>query len=231
LAEFWMMEPEMAFADLKDSMDCAEEMLKYVLKDLLTQLPDEMKFFDSVCQKGVGGFLKGKLIDRIETIISKPFRRLSYSQAIDALAKSKRKFDFKPSWGKDLATEHERYLAEEVCQGPVIVYNYPKGIKAFYMRLNDDNTTVAAMDILFPKCGEIIGGSQREERLGVLQSRMSETGMHQAPLDWFVDLRRFGSVPHAGFGLGFERLILFACGLENIREVISFPNFAGHASA
>lgn len=204
-------------------------MVREVLKDVLTSLPEDTAFFHSACTKGLPGFVKGDLIQRLNNIVEQRFKRVSYTEAVEILCNSTKRFTIRPAWGEDLATEHERYLTEEVFGGPVIVYNYPKGIKAFYMRLNDDNKTVAAMDVLVPRCGEIIGGSQREERPAALLRRMAEIGLDPAGLDWYVDLRRYGGVPHAGFGLGFERLILLASGLENIRDAIPFPRFPGHA--
>ena len=214
-SEFWMMEPEMAFADLKDDMDMEEKMLKYLISYVLKELPEEMEFFDK--------FIDNGLLERLNKIVNSEFRRMTYTEAIDILLKSEKKFEYKVEWGIDLQTEHERYISEEVVGGPVFLTDYPKDIKAFYMRLNDDGKTVAAVDLLVPGIGEIIGGSQREERLDVLIKRMEEMGLAQEDYEWYLDLRRFGSVKHAGFGLGFERLIMYLSGMANIRDVIPFP--------
>lgn len=221
LAEFWMIEPEMAFADLNDNMDCAEAYLKYTLKHLLEHCADDMKFFNDMISKGV--------IDKLENVIKEPFQRLTYTEAIDILQKSSKKFEFPVAWGTDLQSEHERYLAEEYFKKPVILINYPQKIKSFYMKLNDDNKTVAAMDVLVPSVGEIIGGSQREDNLQILEARMDALGLNKQDYWWFLELRKYGSVPHAGFGLGLERLILFSTGMENIRDVIPFPRYPKHA--
>jgi asparaginyl-tRNA synthetase len=221
LAEFWMIEPEMAFADINDNMDCAEAYLKYVLKYVLDNCPEDMQFFDKYISQG--------LIERLQHIINTPFERASYTYAIRILEKADKKFEFPVKWGLDLQSEHERYLAEEFFSKPVIITDYPKEIKAFYMRANDDNKTVAAMDVLFPKIGEIVGGSQREERLNVLEARMKELKLPVEDYWWYLELRKYGSVPHAGFGAGFERLIQFATGMENIRDVIPFPRYPGKA--
>ncbi|MCC5786034.1 MAG: asparagine--tRNA ligase [Phycisphaerales bacterium] len=215
LAEFWMIEPEIAFADLADNAQLAEEMLKFLIDDLLTARPDDMAFFDLRIEKG--------LIDALKHVLETPFRRLPYTEAIEVLKSSGKKFEFPVEWGKDLQSEHERYLTEEKFKQPLIITDYPKDIKAFYMRLNDDGKTVAAMDVLVPRIGEIIGGSQREERLDVLDSRLEEMGLEKEDYWWYRDLRRYGTVPHAGFGLGFERLIQFCTGMQNIRDVIPFP--------
>ncbi len=221
LAEFWMIEPEIAFADLRDDAQLAEDLLKFVFKDLLARRPDDMAFFDERIQPG--------LIDRLKGIIDAPFRILPYTEAIDILKNAKKKFEYPVEWGLDMQSEHERYLTEEHFQQPVVVINYPKKIKAFYMRLNDPGTdnapgdTVAAMDILVPGIGEIVGGSQREERLHILDQRLDEMGLNKDDYWWYRDLRRYGTVPHAGFGLGFERLIQFCTGVQNIRDVIPFP--------
>jgi len=215
LAEFWMIEPEMAFADLNDDMDCAEKYVKYCLKYVLDNCEQDMQLFNKFIQKG--------LIAQLENVIDKPYERLPYTDAIELLQKTNRKFEFPVTWGIDLQTEHERYLAEEHFKKPVILINYPKSIKPFYMRVNDDNKTVAAMDLLVPTVGELIGGSQREERLDILDQRMDETGISKDAYWWYRELRKFGSVPHAGFGLGFERLVQFTTGMENIRDVIPFP--------
>lgn len=221
LAEFWMVEPEIAFADLNDDAELAADMIKYLAQAVLTERADDMAFFaervDPEC------------ITRLEKIISSEFVHMEYTDAITHLEQAKKKFNFPVKWGLDLQTEHERYLAEELVNGPVIVKNYPKDIKSFYMRANDDGKTVAAMDILVPGVGEIIGGSQREERLERLTARMTELGLDQATYQWYLDLRRYGSVPHAGFGLGLERMIMYATGIQNIRDVIAFPRTSKHA--
>ncbi|MBU0682178.1 MAG: asparagine--tRNA ligase [Proteobacteria bacterium] len=221
LAEFWMVEPEMAFCDLEGDMNLAEEMLQFLIADLVNSCPDDLELFNR--------FVDKSLMTRLAKI-KEAFTRLSYSEAIDHLLASKQAFEYPVSWGIDLQTEHEKYLTDSLFQRPVIVYNYPKNIKPFYMRDNDDGKTVAAMDVLIPGIGEIIGGSQREERLDILQQRMAECGVAEESYQWYLDLRRFGSVPHAGFGLGFERLVLFATGLSNIRDVIPFPRTPGSAA-
>ena len=215
LAEFWMVEPEMAFCDLKGDMDLAEEFLKYVFKFVLESCPEDMEFFNQRIDDTV--------LATADNIINSEFERVTYTDAIALLEKADRTFEFPVEWGIDLQSEHERYLAENLFKKPVIVTDYPIGIKAFYMRLNDDQKTVAAMDILAPKIGEIVGGSQREERLDVLQQRLKNQGMSEEELWWYLDLRRYGTVPHAGFGLGFERLVQFMTGMGNIRDVIPFP--------
>ena len=215
LAEFWMIEPEVAFADLHDDADLAEDFLRHLFRAVLTKCPEELKFFNDRIEKG--------LLDNLTRLADAEFTRITYTEAIKILEKAADKFEFKPSWGVDLQSEHERYLAEETFHGPVIVMDYPRDIKAFYMRLNDDQKTVAAMDVLLPNVGEIIGGSQREERLDVLERRIRETGMDPKDYWWYCDLRRFGSVPHAGFGLGFERMVRFCTGMGNIRDVIPYP--------
>jgi asparaginyl-tRNA synthetase len=215
LAEFWMVEPEMAFCDIIGDQDLAEEFLRYIFKYVLATCPDDMEFFNKLIDNTV--------LDTAQNIIDNDFERITYTEAIALLEKSSKKFEFPVEWGIDMQSEHERYLAEELFKKPLIVTNYPKDIKAFYMRLNDDNKTVAAMDVLAPKIGEIIGGSQREERLDVLERRIQEMGIVADDLWWYLDLRRFGSVPHAGFGLGFERLVQFMTGMGNIRDVIPFP--------
>jgi asparaginyl-tRNA synthetase len=215
LSEFWMIEPEIAFADLSDNAQLAEDMLKYLFDDLLTRRSDDMAFFDLRVEKGV--------VDRLKHVVETPFRRLSYTEAVEILKKSGRTFEFPVEWGTDLQSEHERFLTEEHFRQPVILTDYPKEIKAFYMRLNDDGKTVGAMDVLMPKIGEIIGGSQREERLEVLDRRIDGMGLRKPDYWWYRDLRRFGTVPHAGFGLGFERLVQFCTGMTNIRDVIPFP--------
>jgi len=221
LAEFWMIEPEIAFADLNDDADLAEALLKHVFQALLTERPEDMTFFDERIEKG--------LIAKLESIVKAEFERMDYTEAIDILERSKEQFEFAVKWGIDLQSEHERYLTEKHAKRPVIVMNYPKAIKAFYMRQNDDGRTVAAMDVLAPGIGEIIGGSQREERLAVLDSRLDELKIRKDAYDWYRDLRRYGSVPHAGFGLGFERTIAYATGLSNVRDVIPFPRTPGNA--
>ena len=215
LAEFWMIEPEVAFADLHDDADLAEDFLRHLICSVLAKCPEELKFFNDRIEKG--------LLDNLTRLSDAKFTRITYTEAIKILEKAADKFEFKPSWGVDLQSEHERYLAEETFHGPVIVMDYPRDIKAFYMRLNDDQKTVAAMDVLLPNVGEIIGGSQREERLDVLERRIRETGMDPKDYWWYCDLRRFGSVPHAGFGLGFERMVRFCTGMGNIRDVIPYP--------
>jgi len=215
LAEFWMIEPEIAFANLADDAQLAEDMLKYVFKDLLTRRADDMAFFDQRIQPG--------LIENLTHIIESDFLRLPYTEAVEILRKAGKKFEYPVEWGSDLQSEHERFLTEEHFKRPVILTDYPKGIKAFYMRLNDDEKTVAAMDVLVPGIGEIIGGSQREERLDVLDRRIDEMGLPKEEYWWYRDLRRYGTVPHAGFGLGFERLVQFSTGMGNIRDVIPFP--------
>ncbi len=214
-AEFWMIEPEIAFADLNDDMDLAEAMVKYVIEYVLEHAAEEMAFFDQFVQKG--------LLARLQALVTADFHRVTYTEAIDMLLQAKKKFENKVEWGIDLSTEHERYLTDEVYKSPVFVTDYPKDIKSFYMRLNDDQQTVAAMDMLVPGIGELIGGSQREERLDVLEARMDEIGVPKEDLWWYLDLRRYGGVKHAGFGLGFERMIMYITGVENIRDVIPFP--------
>ena len=220
-AEFWMIEPEIAFADLGDDMALAEEMIKYIIRGLLEKAPEELKFLDSFVEKG--------LIDKLSHIAGSDFASCSYTEAIDILQKSGQKFEYPVSWGIDLQTEHERYLTEKHFGKPVFVHDYPKEIKAFYMRLNDDGKTVAAVDMLVPGIGELIGGSQREERLDMLQKRIVETGMKEEDYGWYLDTRRFGTTPHAGFGLGFERLIMYVTGMTNIRDVLPFPRTTGSA--
>ena len=221
LAEFWMIEPEIAFADLAADASLAEAMLKYIFNAVLTERPDDMAFFEERIEKG--------LIAKLQGMIDREFVRMDYTEAIKILEATKEKFEYPVKWGIDLQSEHERFLAEKHVGGPVILMNYPKEIKAFYMRLNDDNKTVAAMDVLAPGIGEIIGGSQREERLDVLDARMIESGLDPAHYGWYRDLRRYGSVPHAGFGLGFERTISYVTGLGNVRDVIPFPRTPGNA--
>jgi len=220
-AEFWMIEPEMAFADLSDDADLAEAFLKRLCSFALESCGEDMRFFNAQIDKG--------LIERIEGVARASFARMDYGEAIERLKKAPVSFQFPVEWGLDLQSEHERYLTEQLVGGPVFITNYPKGIKAFYMRLNDDDRTVAAMDLLVPKVGEIIGGSQREERLDRLTGRMLEAGIEPESLSWYLDTRRWGSTPHAGFGLGFERLIMYLTGMENIRDVIPFPRTPRHA--
>ena len=221
LAEFWMIEPEMAFADLNTNMDCAEDFLKFVTRYVLTHCNEDMEFFDAFIEKGV--------IERLKNVAASPFARLTYTEAIDILKKSNKSFEFPVEWGIDLQSEHERYLAEEHCKKPVILTNYPQKIKAFYMRANEDGKTVAAMDVLVPKIGELMGGSQREDRLDVLEKKIVDFGLDPKSYWWYLQLRTYGSVPHAGFGAGFERLVQYITGMENIRDVIPFPRFPGHA--
>ena len=220
-AEFWMIEPEMAFADLADYMDTAEAMIKYIIKTVLEKCPDEIAFFNSFVDKG--------LKERLEHVASSDFGRVSYTEAVDILKKNNDKFDFKVEWGVDLQTEHERYLTEQGFQRPVFVTDYPKEIKAFYMRLNDDGKTVAAADCLVPAIGEIIGGSQREERLDLLEGRIQELGMDPKDYWWYCDLRRYGSCRHAGFGMGFERMVMYLTGINNIRDTLPHPRTVGNA--
>jgi len=221
LAEFWMIEPEIAFADLAADATLAERLLKYVLKAVLDERPDDMAFFEERIEKGV--------IAKLQAIVDKPFVRMDYTEAISILENSKQKFEFPVKWGMDLQSEHERFLAEKHVNGPLILMNYPKEIKAFYMRMNDDGKTVAAMDVLAPGIGEIIGGSQREERLDVLDRRIVDSGLDPHAYSWYRDLRRYGTVPHAGFGLGFERTVAYVTGLSNVRDVIPFPRTPGSA--
>ncbi len=221
LAEFWMIEPEMAFADLKTNMECAESYLKFCVNYLLEHCKEDLAFFDQFIEKG--------LIERLQTVATAPFAHIPYTEAIEILKKAPKQFEFPVEWGTDLQSEHERYLAEEFCKKPVIITDYPAQIKAFYMRANPDGKTVAAMDILVPKIGELMGGSQREERLDVLEQKIKDHHLNREDYWWYLELREYGSVPHAGFGVGFERLVLFATGMENIRDVIPFPRFPGHA--
>ena len=220
-AEFWMIEPEMAFTDLKGNMDVAEDMIKFVIREVMRKCPDELNFFNSFVDKG--------LLERLEHVASSDFGRVSYTEAVEILEKNNDKFDYKVFWGCDLQTEHERYLTEQVYKKPVFVTDYPKEIKAFYMRMNDDGKTVAAADCLVPGIGEIIGGSQREERLELLEGRITELGMKPEDYWWYCDLRRYGSCKHAGFGLGFERLVMYLTGISNIRDVLPHPRTVGNA--
>jgi asparaginyl-tRNA synthetase len=221
LAEFWMVEPEIAFADLDDLADLAEDFLKYIFTAVLEQCPDDMAFFEQR--------IEPEAIKRLQSLVEVPFVRLDYEDAIEILKNAGRKFEYPAEWGLDLQTEHERYLTEEHFNAPVVVMNYPTEIKAFYMRLSDDGRTVAALDVLAPGIGEIIGGSQREERLEVLERRMDELDLDKETYSWYLDLRKYGSVPHAGFGLGFERLVSYITGMANIRDVIPYPRVPGRA--
>ena len=214
-SEFWMIEPEMAFCDLAGNMETAEAMIKYIIRYVLENAPEEMEFFNNFIDKG--------LIERLTNIVNSDFGKVSYTEAVDILIKSGKEFEYPVEWGIDLQTEHERYLTEEVFKKPVFVTDYPKDIKAFYMRLNDDGKTVAACDLLVPGIGEIIGGSQREERLDVLQARMAEMGLKEEDYWWYLELRKYGGVEHSGYGLGFERMIMYVTGMSNIRDVLPFP--------
>ena len=214
-AEFWMIEPEIAFADLNDNMDLAEDMMRYIVKYVLDNAKEEMEFFNK--------FVDKTLIERLENLVNSDFKRMTYTEAIGILLESKKEFQYQVEWGIDLQTEHERYLSEEVVKGPVFVTDYPKDIKAFYMRVNEDEKTVAAMDLLVPGVGEIIGGSQREERLDVLEQKILDIGMEPEDYWWYLELRKFGGTKHAGYGLGFERALMYITGMTNIRDVIPFP--------
>ena len=214
-SEFWMIEPEMAFADLNDNMDTAEAMIKYIINYVMENAPEEMEFFSKFIDKG--------LIERLNNIVNSDFARITYTEAVELLKKSGEKFQYTVEWGIDLQTEHERYITEKIYKKPVFVTDYPKEIKAFYMRLNDDDKTVAACDLLVPGVGEIIGGSQREERYDVLKARIEETGMTEEDYWWYMDLRKYGGVKHSGYGLGFERIIMYITGMSNIRDVLPFP--------
>ncbi|MBA9079276.1 asparagine--tRNA ligase [Rufibacter quisquiliarum] len=217
LAEFWMIEPEMAFYELEDNMDLAEEFLKYLVQYALDNCMEDLQFLNDLYDK--------ELLSRLQFVVSNDFQRLTYTEAVEILKTAKQKFEYKVDWGTDLQSEHERYLVEKHFKKPVILTNYPKEIKSFYMKLNEDGKTVRAMDVLFPGIGEIIGGSQREESYEKLVTRMQEMGVPEKEMWWFLDTRRFGTVPHSGFGLGFERLLLFVTGMSNIRDVIPFPRF------
>jgi len=221
LAEFWMVEPEIAFADINDLADLAEDFLKYIFAAVLEDCPDDMAFFEQR--------IEPEAINRLKRLVAAPFVRLDYKEAIEILENADRKFEYPAEWGLDLQTEHERYLTEDHFNAPVVVMNYPTEIKAFYMRLSDDEHTVAALDVLAPGIGEIIGGSQREERLEVLERRMDELDLDKETYSWYLDLRKYGSVPHAGFGLGFERLVSYITGMSNIRDVIPYPRVPGRA--
>lgn len=219
-AEFWMMEPEICFADLDDVCNLAEDMVRYIIKDVMENCEEEIKFFNS--------FVDKNLIERLTKVANKSFKKLTYTEAIEILQKSGEKFEYSVEWGMDLQTEHEKYLSEKVVDGPVFVTDYPKEIKAFYMRLNDDNKTVAATDLLVPGIGELIGGSQREERYELLDKKMNELGFNKEEYKWYLDLRKYGGVKHGGFGLGFERMVMYMTGMSNIRDVIPFPRTVGH---
>ena len=220
-AEFWMIEPEMAFADLQVNMDVAEAMVKYIITYVLNHAPDEMSFFNEFVDKG--------LLDRLHNVVDNDFERISYTEAVDLLKKSGQKFDYPVEWGIDLQTEHERYLTEKIFKRPVFVTDYPKEIKAFYMRENDDKKTVAAMDLLVPGVGEIIGGSQREERYDILRKKIEDNGLNMKDYEWYLDLRKYGTAVHSGYGLGFERAVMYVTGVSNIRDVTAFPRTVGHA--
>ena len=218
-AEFWMIEPEMAFADLNDYMNTAEAMTKYVIRYVLDTRPDEMAFFNQFFDKG--------LIERLELVANSDFGRITYTDAVELLKQHNDEFQYKVDWGTDIQTEHERYITEQVFHKPVFVTDYPKEIKSFYMRANEDGRTVAAADMLVPGIGELIGGSQREERLDVLEQRMAEIGMSTEGYEWYLELRKYGTAQHAGFGLGFERLVMYLTGIPNIRDVLPFPRTCG----
>ncbi|MBR6005158.1 MAG: asparagine--tRNA ligase, partial [Clostridia bacterium] len=220
-AEFWMVEPEMAFTDLQGDMENAEAMIKYVIKYVMDTCPQELAFFNQFVDKG--------LIERLNSVVNSEFGRITYTEAVKILEENNDNFDYKVSWGCDLQTEHERYLTEQIFKRPVFVTDYPKEIKAFYMRLNDDGKTVAAMDCLVMGIGEIIGGSQREERLDLLEKRIEELGLEKESYEWYLDLRRYGGVKHSGYGLGFERLVMYLTGISNIRDVLPFPRTTGSA--
>lgn len=219
-AEFWMMEPEICFADLDDVCNLAEDMVRYIIKDVMENCEEEIKFFNS--------FVDKNLIERLTKVANKSFKKLTYTEAVEILQKSGEKFEYPVEWGMDLQTEHEKYLSEKVVDGPVFVTDYPKEIKAFYMRLNDDNKTVAATDLLVPGIGELIGGSQREERYELLNKKMDELEFNKEEYKWYLDLRKYGGVKHGGFGLGFERMVMYMTGMSNIRDVIPFPRTVGH---
>jgi asparaginyl-tRNA synthetase len=220
LAEFWMIEPEMAFADLAKDIECAEKYIKYVVRYAMDSCPEDLNFFDKFVEKG--------LLEKLKNLVDSPFEKLPYSDAIEILTKASKKFTYPVKWGLDLQSEHERYLTETHFKKPVVLTDYPKEIKAFYMRDNDDGKTVAAMDILVPGIGELVGGSQREERLDVLEKKLEKHNLNPEDYWWYLELRKYGSVPHSGFGVGFERLVQFVTGMENIRDVIAFPRYPGH---
>jgi len=221
LAEFWMIEPEMAFCDLQLDMQVAEDFLKYLLNKVLKECDEDMNFFSNFVEKGVK--------ENLEAVVNAPFAHMTYTEAIDVLSKNNDAFEYPVEWGSDLQTEHERYLTEVYCKSPVIVTDYPKEIKAFYMKLNEDNKTVRGMDVLVPRLGEIIGGSERESDLETLKTRMKELDLNEKDYWWYLDLRKFGTVPHAGFGLGFERIVQYVTGVQNIRDVIPYPRTVGNA--
>ena len=218
-AEFWMVEPEIAFADIKDVINLSEEMIKYIIKFVLENAKDEINFFNTFIDEG--------LIDRLTHVIESDFKVMTYTDAVNILKSSTENFKFPVDWGMDLKTEHERYICEKIVNGPVFIINYPKEIKAFYMRLNDDNKTVAAMDMLVPGIGELIGGSQREERIEILKTKIQDSGMNIDDYSWYLDLRKFGGTRHGGFGLGFERMLMYLTGMQNIRDVLPFPRTVG----
>ena len=220
-AEFWMIEPEIAFADLQDDMRLAEDMMKFVIRYVMDTCPQDIAFFNQFVDKG--------LVDRLNNVVNSDFAHVTYTEAVDILKKNNDQFEYKVEWGTDLQTEHEKYLTEQVFGKPVFVTDYPKEIKAFYMRLNDDGKTVAAVDLLVPGIGEIIGGSQREERMDVLQQRMKDFQLEEENYWWYLDLRKYGGTKHAGFGLGFERLVMYLTGIANIRDVLPFPRTTGTA--
>jgi asparaginyl-tRNA synthetase len=220
-AEFWMIEPEIAFADLNANMELAEDMIKFIIRYVMEQCPEEIEFFNTYIEKG--------LVDKLNNVLNNEFGRLTYTEAIEILKKSGKKFEFPVEWGIDLQSEHERYLAEDYFKKPVFLTDYPKGIKAFYMKMNPDGKTVRAMDLLAPGIGEIIGGSQREDQLEILESRMREIGLHPEEYSFYTDLRKYGSFPHSGYGLGFERMIMYMTGMTNIRDVIPFPRTPNNA--
>lgn len=220
-SEFWMMEPEMAFCELEGNMDIAEEMIKYIINYVLENCPKEMEFFNKFIDKG--------LLERLDNIVNNDFGRITYTEAVEILQKSGQKFEYPVEWGLELQTEHERYLTEQVFKKPIFVTNYPKDCKAFYMRVNEDNKTVAAMDMLVPGVGEIIGGSQREERYDVLVERIKEMGLNEEDYGWYLDLRKYGGVKHSGYGLGFDRILMYLTGMSNIRDVQMFPRTPGNA--
>ena len=220
-AEFWMIEPEMAFATLKENMDVAEEMVKFIIRYCLENAKEEMEFFNNFVDKG--------LFERLNNILENKFERITYTKAVELLQNSGQKFEYKVEWGIDLQTEHERYLTEQIFKKPVFVTDYPEKIKAFYMRSNDDGKTVAAMDLLVPGVGEIIGGSQREERLDILEKKIKDNNLDRNAYWWYLELRKYGGVKHSGYGLGFERMIMYLTGMQNIRDVIAFPRTVGTA--
>ena len=218
-AEFWMIEPEIAFAELKDVIKLSEDMVKYIIKFVLENAPDEMNFFNNFIDTG--------LLERLNSVVNSEFKIMTYTEAIDILKNSKENFKYPVEWGMDLKTEHERYICEKIVKGPVFLTDYPKEIKAFYMRLNDDNKTVAATDMLVPGIGELIGGSQREERIDVLEQKMIQSNMKLEDYQWYLDLRRYGGTKHGGYGLGFERMLMYLTGMQNIRDVLPFPRTVG----